>query len=181
MKSTTIIKFKWFWAWQDEKEESWLTEMAKGGFHLVKVTFPIIYVFRQGDPGNYIYRLDYQTIKLKNRESYFQLFEDAGWEYVCEVGGWFYFRNRSAEAEVPQIYSDVQSKIGKYQRIMTYLVILLPIFLILRPDALERFSHFTIIIEVIYAALILFYIFAMVQLFRRINQLKRKGSSVYKN
>jgi hypothetical protein len=28
MTNEIITKTKWFWAWQDEKEEAWLTEMA---------------------------------------------------------------------------------------------------------------------------------------------------------
>ncbi len=27
-------EFKWFWAWNDEKEEQWLTAMAQQGWHL---------------------------------------------------------------------------------------------------------------------------------------------------
>jgi len=30
----TISKIKWFWAWQDEKEEAWLSNMARDGWHL---------------------------------------------------------------------------------------------------------------------------------------------------
>jgi len=28
---TTMKQFHWFWAWDDEKEENWLREMAQKG------------------------------------------------------------------------------------------------------------------------------------------------------
>jgi hypothetical protein len=31
-KTDTIRKFKWYWAWQDEKEERWLSEIAQQGY-----------------------------------------------------------------------------------------------------------------------------------------------------
>ncbi len=34
MAKELVIKPKWFWAWQDEKEEAWLTAMAREGYHL---------------------------------------------------------------------------------------------------------------------------------------------------
>ena len=39
MDKNQIKKTKWFWAWEDEKEEAWLSEMASEGLHLETVTF----------------------------------------------------------------------------------------------------------------------------------------------
>ena len=175
MKANTVIKRKWFWAWQDEQEEAWLREMSKSGLHLDAVTFPGSYRFFEGEPEDYVYRLDYQALKTKDKDSYLQLFEDAGWEQVGEMGGWVYFRIKSKSGETPEIYSDFESKSGKYQRIITYLAILLPIIFILRPDMSGRYGIFSAIVEGIFAVLMLLYAFAMVQLFRRIDQLKKGG------
>ena len=127
MNANIETKFKWFWAWQDDIEESWLSEMAAKGYHLDHITFPCFYQFRRGEPGKFVYRLDYQTLKIKDRESYLQLFADAGWEHVGKMAGWEYFRKAYQNGEAPDIYSDVESKVSKYQRILTYLVIFLPI------------------------------------------------------
>jgi len=175
MNPTTIIKNKWFWAWQDEKEEAWLSEMARGGLHLEDIPFPGRYIFQEGVPTNYIYRLDYQSLKSKDKESYLQLFEDAGWEHVGNMGGWVYFRILSNNREAPEIYSDSESKMGKYQKIMIYLVILLPILLGARPDIPDQLDSFSIILSTLFTVLLILYAFAMVQLLRRINQLKGKG------
>jgi len=173
-----IRKYKWFWAWQDEKEEAWLSEMAKQGLHLESLPFPGIYEFRKGDPGDYIYRLDFQSLQGKDRESYLQLFDDAGWEHIGDMGGWVYFRHLVNGSEIPDIYSDLESKIGKYQRILVALAIFLPIMIFLTHDSegVTRFGSWFIIVELLQAILYLLWAFAMVRLFLRINTLKKKNN-----
>jgi len=171
MNTNYITKYKWFWAWNDDREEAWLSEMARDGLHLKQVTLGS-YTFEQGEPENYVYRLDYRAIKSKDKESYLQLFEDAGWEHVGEMSGWVYFRIKANPGEAPEIFSDAESKMGKYQRIMMYLVILLPIMLILRPSTAGRYGTFSFVVEALFAVLMLLYVIAMVQLFRRMNEVK---------
>lgn len=173
----TITKYKWFWAWQDEKEEAWLAEMARTGYHLESIGVPGQYIFHQGEPGNYVYRLDFQGLRAKDRDSYYQLFADAGWEHIGDMGGWVYFRHKVNEGEIPEIYSDLESKIGKYHRVVSFLVIFLPIMIILVPRVadVELFGPFRYILGLISASMLLLYSLAMIQLFRRMAQLRNKG------
>ena len=175
MNTNTVIKTKLFWAWQDEKEEAWLSEKAREGLHLESIPFPVRYKFQKGEPANYVYRLDYQSLKSKDRESYLQLFEDAGWEHVADMGGWIYFRIITNDGEAPEIYSDTESKMRKYQRIMIILVIFLPILISIRPYTPDQSGPFSIILSSLFAILFLLYAFAMVQLLRRMDQIKKKG------
>lgn len=173
----TINKFKWFWAWQDEKEEAWLAEMSANGLHLESISLPGTYHFRQGEPGNFVYRLDFQALKAKDRNSYLQLFADAGWEHIGDMGGWVYFRHMVNGSEIPEIYSDLDSKIGKYHRLLMYLVIFLPIMTIVLPKVSDtlRYGSFMTVLVVLSTAIMLLYALAMIQIFRRINQLRTKG------
>ena len=57
----TVRKFHWFWPWNDEKEEAWLREMSAQGWHFKTVESPSTYVFEQGEPIDFVYRLDYFT------------------------------------------------------------------------------------------------------------------------
>lgn len=175
MTNEIISKTKWFWAWQDEKEEAWLSEMANQGLHLNDVPLPGNYHFRKGEPANYVYRLDYQSLKAKDEDSYQQLFADAGWEHVGEMGGWVYFRYKVTNGENPEIFSDLESKIGKYQRVMLYLVVFLPIMLLLlnNTSSIDGYGLFSMILKGLAALLILLYAFGMIQLFIRINKLKK--------
>lgn len=179
MNTRSLTKFKWFWAWQDEKEEAWLAEKAREGLHLQDVSPFGLYHFQKGQPGDYVYRLDFQSLKAKDRESYLQLFEDAGWEHIGDMGGWVYFRHQVSNTDLPEIYSDLESKIGKYQRVLAFLVILLPIMVILLPNAyrtdlLGGFASF--VVGVLSAVLMLLFSYAVIMLIRRINQLKSTGS-----
>ena len=175
MTNEIVTKTKWFWAWQDEKEETWLTEMAHQGLHLDDVPFPGRYQFKSGEPADYVYRLDYQSLKTKNKVSYLQLFADAGWEQVGEMGGWMYFRYESINGEAPEIYSDRESKIGKYQRILASLAILLPLGAVMMPSitSAKRYGPFFAILEALAFAIMVLLSFGIIQLFRRINQLKK--------
>jgi hypothetical protein len=121
MSRDTIRKFKWFWAWQDEAEEAWLGEMSKKGFHLSSAGLPGIYTFNVGEPRDYVYRLDFQTVPKKDKQEYVQLFRDADWEYIGEMSSWQYFRKEARPGEVNEIFTDVESKTAKYKRVLTFL------------------------------------------------------------
>ncbi len=128
MENTIARKFKWFWPWQDEQEEGWLRKMSQQGWHLRPVGgqvrvgrwhLPVgllgIYSFVVGEPMDYVYRLDYQP-SLKDKQDYLQLFHDAGWESIGAREGWRYFRKEGGPEEVIEIFTDGESKIGKYKR-----------------------------------------------------------------
>jgi hypothetical protein len=140
MMNETKRVFKWFWAWNDEQEEAWLTEMARQGWHLREPGVFGFYCFERGAPRNVVYRLDFKTAG-RDQEEYRQLFTDAGWEHVGEMGGWQYFRTEAAEGETPEIYTDESSKIHKYQRLFFFLVIFLPIFSVTMSNMSGRSSY----------------------------------------
>jgi len=121
MAENTIRKFRWFWPWQDEQEEAWLRSMSQNGWHLLSVGLAGIYRFRAGEPYDYVYRLDYQIHKKKDEQDYLQLFSDAGWEYIGEMSAWQYFRKEVKEKETPEIFTDIESKVTKYKRVMAFL------------------------------------------------------------
>jgi len=173
---TTISKFKWFWAWQDEKEEAWLHEMAQQGLHLRSVTGPGYYEFEMGEPRNEYYRMDY-ILDRKDYQNYLQLFKDAGWEHLGEMGGWQYFRTKAEGTAIPEIYTDKDSKAQKYQRLVTILVVFLPIFITIttRPiDSSSGFAGLYFAGKMIGTFLMLLYVAAMIKIFKRIQQLKGK-------
>ena len=175
MNNEIITKTKWFWAQQDEKEEAWLSEMAKQGLHLDNVPFPGNYHFKNSKAANFVYQLDYQALKTKDKDSCLQLFSDAGWEQIGEMVGWMYFRYKVTQGEVPEVYSNLESKIGKYERVMLQLVIILPIMLLLMNNlsAVDSPGPFFMILEGLSAVLMLLFTFGMIQLFIRINKLKK--------
>ena len=140
MNNQHIIKRKWFWAWQDEKEEAWLAEMAKQGLLLEQVSLPGRYEFRSAEAGNYVYRLDYRHPARMEKDAYLQLFQDAGWEHLGSLSGWQYFRKIARAEEPLDIYTDVESKVEKYRRLLGVLVVVLLIWMPIWFVLLGRFQ-----------------------------------------
>ena len=170
---STMKKFHWFWAWDDEKEEAWLRQMAQEGWHFKSVNLPGNYTFERGEPIDHVYRLDY-FVDRKDMPAYLQIFEDAGWEYLGEMSGWQYFRTESVEGNAPEIYSDKASKAKKYERLILYLVIFLPIYLNFLNISERSDAGYMQIFSVLMFGFMLLYIYAMVRLIIRVTSLKRK-------
>jgi hypothetical protein len=181
MNGKVINKFKWFWAWQDDREETWLGEMSRQGLHLQHPGAFGQYTFVQGEPHEYAYRLDFVTSARKNPD-YYQLFQDAGWEHVGELGGWQYWRKEVQDGKVPEIFTDNTSKIQKYQRLIGFMVIFFPIYVVLLTNYNNRailkssglFSTLYGILFFVFFVVVLILVFAMIKIMQRISSLKRK-------
>jgi hypothetical protein len=169
---TTLKKFRWIWGWDDEKEETWLREMAGRGWHLGAGSFPPYYVFEQGEPRDVVYRIDYRTTR-KDKAHYLQLFRDAGWEHLMEHLGWQYFRQTATDGASPEIFSDNESKVQKYERLLMLLVVLLPLYI---PFVLLDSSRLWVALTA--TAFMILYVgfvaFAFTSLMMRIKQLKKR-------
>lgn len=129
MKQNLVRKTKLFWPWQDREEEAWLEAMSRQGLHLSEARTLGRYAFEKGAPKAYAYRLDYQD-SLKDEQHYLKIFEDAGWQRVATQGGWHYFRQEIRAGQVPEIFSDSDTKIKKYERFKTLLVSMLPLYVL---------------------------------------------------
>jgi hypothetical protein len=131
MSAKFIRKTKWFWPWQDDREETWLEGLSRQGLHLKRARGFGRYEFIAGPPQEYIYRLDFQdTLKAKDRPAYLKLFSDAGWEHLGVMGGWQYFRRQRQPGEENEIFTDPDTKIQKYNRYLTYLGLAFPSYLV---------------------------------------------------
>lgn len=115
MKSSA---FRWFVSF--EKEEEWLNQMASKGLHMVSFSFPGIYRFEVGAPGEYVYRLELleNLVWTQPSREYLNFMADSGAEVVATHGRWVFFRKRASEGSFV-IYSDNQSKQAHYKRLAT--------------------------------------------------------------
>ena len=89
---------KWFWAWEFDKEEQWLNDMAAQGKVLVSVRY-LTYEFEDCAPGEYIVRLEMLANMSNTEESkaYTSFVEETGAEYLGHVMKWVYFRKKTAD------------------------------------------------------------------------------------
>jgi hypothetical protein len=183
--SNRLIKTRWFWPWQDEKEEAWLEQMSASGWHLSAVGLMGRYTFDEGQPNQYTYRLDFMYSDKKKLPEYLQIFQDAGWEYIGEMANWRYWRKSSLPGETQEIFTDNESKIKKYQRLLLFMGFMLALLIFLGRSMLTGFLGFSEISSVIdaiyfcggllYAIIIPIYIVVCIKLMLRIRQLKHEA------
>jgi hypothetical protein len=184
MNAQTIDKTRLFWPWQDEKEEAWLEKMSREGWHLHAVKLLCTYTFVMGEPAPYVYRLDYYRGEKSTFPEYLQIFQDAGWEYLGELSNWRYWRKRKVNGDSPEIFSDRQSKIKKYQRLLGVLAFFLIFLVLMGINLVQRGWPWDaggpLLVTVLYtigvigyAVLIPIYMVAVLKILSRIKQLKK--------
>ena len=180
MEKQTMKKFRWFWTWQDRKAEEWLRKMSLDGWHLKKIGFNQ-YTFEKGNLTDYIYRLDFRTDSGKTHEEYVQFFEEAGWEYLGSLGTWRYFRQVNPTGKQLEIFTDNESKIRKYQRLLVTLFSPGPAIMIIIFAMFKRFPgrhpKWVVISTItIFAIWLLFTVINFIMIMARINELKKEKS-----
>jgi hypothetical protein len=114
--SLTTSRWRYFFVYQDPKQEAWLEEQARRGLHLTRPGL-FRFTFVQGEPQEQKYRLDFQTLRGAARGEYLALFRDAGWDFLGQVANRYYFRARP-EALSPEIFTDVDSRKDRIRRQM---------------------------------------------------------------
>ncbi|MGL4523543.1 MAG: DUF2812 domain-containing protein [Bacilli bacterium] len=116
---------RWFWVWDFEKEEAWLNEMAAKGMLLKKVGL-CKYVFQEGAPNLYTYRLQMLSpqSKTEDADQYIAFLKEQEIEHVGQLFRWAYFRKRT-EGLPFQLFSDIDSRIGHMKGILQLLFIAL--------------------------------------------------------
>lgn len=111
---------KWFWAWDFDKEEEWLENMARNGWVLDGVGF-CTYHFIKTEPGEYSVRLQYLPIAEENTD-YTNLLEESGAERVGRMVQWVYYRKKTADGPF-QLFSDLDSRITHLDKIARLMLI----------------------------------------------------------
>src|SRR5699024_2055771 len=99
-----------------DKEENWLEQMARNGYHLKSTAFG--YRFESGSPEDATIKIDYRTFERKTDfVDYCAMFEDSGWKHLAGTknSGHQYFQ-RKHEAAGEDIFSYDESKASRYNR-----------------------------------------------------------------
>lgn len=103
-----------------ERLESWLTDMAAEGWHLLDTggLWSLLFIFEKGEAKTVRYRLepgkrtlDDERPTLQERE----LFEEMGWEYVTYYSHFFIYRDLSPAA--PELHTDPEVQVMNLKRL----------------------------------------------------------------
>lgn len=167
--------FKLFLAWQDDQENKWLEKMAEEGWKLIKYNF-LVYTFEKMEPKKYIYKTDFKANQKHDLQEYLAIFEDAGWEHVTEYAGWHYFRTEPGKAKTLDIYSDTNSKMDMFKRLLYFLLMPLIGILIISFTIVfnSGFPHikFMIVLRVVYVMLIFLLGYSVLNILYKMKRLK---------
>ena len=173
MSKQLVKKFKWWWVWQDGMHERWLQEQARQGLHLhASDPLGIRMTFERGAPADMAYRWDFPGVKAD--PVYTQLFVDGGWERVVDVGGWRCWRKPVVDGKIPEIFTDVASKVRKYQRSLVLLLVSgLPFFLVVVAPASRHVLLAQPRMSAVTGAGLLMLAYAIGKLVQRVRQLRQ--------
>ena len=131
------VVYKIFTIADYDREASYFKKMHGQGWKLKKVNYsPLIiavrYTFEKTSPQEMAYQLDFRPIKKSERDSYYQLFKDCGWEHITNFNQFSYFRKPVSQLDAEsdlEIYNDAWSKLEMVKRLViwrlfaTYLVL----------------------------------------------------------
>ncbi|MDQ0207407.1 DUF2812 domain-containing protein [Alkalicoccobacillus murimartini] len=100
-------------AFAEEKDMEKLRQFSLKGWHVTDFKF-MGYVTEKGQSSDYIYSVDYRTLKEGEKEEYFDFFLSSGWSHISSSGEIHLFR--AAPGTTP-IYSDRESVAEKHQNL----------------------------------------------------------------
>ena len=171
MHAQTMNRRRWFWAWQDHKQEAWLESMSREGWHLQDVDL-LTYTFRRGEPRAYAYRLDYRPDK--DADEFLEFVQEAGWQYIGKMTGWLYFRLPATAGKPTELYTDPDGKIARYKRLIGITAATSPAYMVVFLPHLKRLPLAVAVLFVsVFVAALAFYAFSLIKLNNRIKELQR--------
>ncbi|WP_410982952.1 DUF2812 domain-containing protein [Bacillus cereus] len=122
---------KFFAVWNLEKEEAYLRKMHQKGWAFQN--YNVMYTFKKTEPKDVVYKADF---KLDNRNSqmnqkeYIEIYEMSGWKHVTSFTKWHYFSKEVGdENELPDIYSEKETKIEKLMDLMKFFALVFAIMI----------------------------------------------------
>ncbi len=142
----TFTEFRFFVLTDYEIEEDYLRRMHRDGWRLTRAHLPGFYHFEKCEPEDVIYRIDFRPQEKTEKESYTQLFEDYGWEYLQDMNDFSYFRKPAVDVKNEndaEIFNDNASRLAMLKRIFRKRMIpIIALFLCVLPSMLNVFNRF---------------------------------------
>lgn len=121
-----MTKFRLYW--DKDAETKWLNEMADEGFAMTGF-FAGFYKFEKTEKGKWRYQVDFGEKFGTVTEDYREFMNEAGIEIVQNWGYWVILRKLASEGEF-ELYTDVESSIEHYSKILTMFKVVFVIELI---------------------------------------------------
>lgn len=116
----TKTELHFFDIMQYEEEGEYLRKMHQHGWEFIHVSLPGIYHFRECEPEDVVYQLDYNQEGRAHKAEYVEMFQDCGWEYLQDAGGYSYFRKPVSAMQFGEerIFCDDASRMEMLERVL---------------------------------------------------------------
>jgi hypothetical protein len=164
---------KFFFIWQDDKEEAWLNGLSLKGQRLDSVSFPFTYHFSSDASKKYIHHLNAPKGPETSLEAFKDTFQKSGWKHIGRMNGWHYFQKEVASGDEPVLGLGKKNKADRYQGYMMVLVGLLPFLLIIFPAVGRRFAPPLFdVLRIAYFLFLALYTLTTFKVYQRVNQLR---------
>lgn len=126
-----------FYISEFEQEAAWLSFMHREGWKFVS-TDSLHYQFEKTEKEDWCYQMDYLESGVAD-ESYLQMYEDYGWEYVSQCDHWCYFRKQRVEGEEADtsLFGDRESKLELCKRVAHGQFLRMLPFILLMPSVIN--------------------------------------------
>lgn len=107
-----------------EREEKWINEMASKGLNFSDYSFPGRYLFEEGNPGEYAYKIELlkELPIYPESETYIRFMEENNIEHVSSYFRWIYLRSKEKES-IKNLYSDYESRLQYHSNIVKFISI----------------------------------------------------------
>lgn len=100
-------------AFSEDKDMEKLRRFSLKGWHVSDFKF-MGYTLKKGESSDYIYSVDYRSLKEDEEEEYFDFFSTSGWSHIASEGDIHLFR---AKPNTQPIYSDRDTSVEKYDNL----------------------------------------------------------------
>lgn len=132
-----LVEKQKFYISEFEQEAAWLSFMHREGWKFV-TTDSLHYQFEKTEKENWVYEMDYIESGVAD-ETYLQMYQDYGWEYVSQCDHWCYFRKQRIEGETADtaLFVDRESKLELCKRVVHGQFLRMLPFLLLMPSVIN--------------------------------------------
>lgn len=100
-------------AFSEDKDMEKLRRFSLRGWHVCDFKF-MGYTLEKGKSSDYIYSVDYRSLKEDEEGEYFDFFSSSGWSHIASEGDIHLFR---AHPSTKPIYSDRDTSVEKYENL----------------------------------------------------------------
>ena len=98
-------------AFSEDKDMEKLRRFSLKGWHVSGFKF-MGYTLEKGESSDYIYSVDYRSLKENEEEEYFDFFSSSGWSHIASEADIHLFR---AQPGTKPIYTDRDTTVEKYK------------------------------------------------------------------